>query len=463
MQSKIISELNSVGVNLSYYAHNEFTIATLSSQDKTAQAYLTSLMYQISTLQKRYEQIRLLDAFGNEVIRINKSPNSPPQITPTANLQNKANRYYFQESKILKQQQLYTSPFDLNIEAGKIERPLKPMIRFATPIHNKEDQLLGVAVINYNGSQIQALLEKLNIHQGDQILLLNENGYYLKANQPDTEWGFMIPERANFQFSQQYPQLWREMQNSKSGEITTEKGEYYFSRFELSPSHPFESINQNHVTLVMYVPSTIIHNDTGPLITGLLIAFVFLAPMLTFLGWVLASYQISQANLYKQLEHEARFDALTGLLNRKAISDRLQESINLNRRRKSPLSVGFIDVNDLKKMNDQQGHAAGDHLIQGAAKVITNVIRSTDLAGRLGGDEFLIVFIDCTEESANIIMNRIESEFNSLGMLTMGKPWSLSYGCTELTNDNENAADMIKRADNKMYEHKIRYKTKKRA
>ena len=122
--------------------------------------------------------------------------------------------------------------------------------------------------------------------------------------------------------------------------------------------------------------------------------------------------------------------------------------------------MGFIDVNDLKKMNDQQGHAAGDNLIQGAATVITNVIRSTDLAGRLGGDEFLIAFIDCTEEGANIIMNRIESEFHSLGMLTMGKPWSLSYGCTALINNDDNAASMIKRADSKMYEHKMRHKNK---
>lgn len=460
MQSKVISELNSVGADLSYYAQNELTITTLSSQNKTAKAYLTSLMYQISTIQKRYEQIRLLDIEGNEVIRINKSANYPAEITPTANLQNKVDRYYFQESVILKENQLYTSPFDLNIEAGVIEFPYKPMIRFATPVHDHEDQLLGVAVINYNASRIQNLLDKLNVHQGDQIILLNSDGYYLKSHQPETEWGFILPERANFQFSKQYPQVWKEVQNNKSGEVTTDQGEYYFSSFELSPSNPFEIVNKNHVTLLMYVPRTIIHKETGPLITGLLIAFAFLAPMLTFLGWVVANYQVNQANLYKQLEHEARFDALTGLLNRKAIGDSIEETINLSRRRKSPLSVGFIDVNDLKKMNDKQGHAAGDNLIQGAATVITNVIRSTDIAGRLGGDEFVIVFIDCTEDGANNIMERIEAQFHTLGMQTMGKPWSLSYGCTELLTDTDNAANMIKRADSKMYEHKMSHKSK---
>ena len=70
MQSKVINELNSVGVDLSYYAHSELAIATLSSQNETAQAYLTSLMYQIMTLQKHYEQIRLLDTLGNEVINL---------------------------------------------------------------------------------------------------------------------------------------------------------------------------------------------------------------------------------------------------------------------------------------------------------------------------------------------------------------------------------------------------------
>lgn len=458
MQNKVIEELNSVGADLSYYSYSTLAIATLSEKNNIAQNYLTSLISDISSLQKRYDQIRLFDKQGNEVIRVNQSANQSSQIVPTAELQNKSDRYYFKESLSLKPKQIYSSQFDLNIEKGKIEFPLKPMIRFGTPIYSPGGELLGAGVINYNGKRIIDILNNLNLHEGDQVSLLNQDGYYLKANQEEIEWGFMISDRAQFRFSDQHPNIWKQLQGKDNGLISNDKGEYYFSHFFLSPSAPFNVVKKLPVTLIMHVPIAIIRDNNLPIIFGLSIAFIFLTPMFVFLGWKLGGYQVNQEHLYKQLEIEARFDELTGLFNRKAINTYLQESIDINRRRQSNLSLGFIDVNDLKIMNDQHGHEAGDRLIKGVASAINHIIRMTDTAGRIGGDEFLIVFPDCNQDQADSIMKRIESEFSSLGQTTTGTTWSLSFGCTELIDETDNAANMIQRADEKMYQCKIKEK-----
>jgi len=76
-----------------------------------------------------YDQVRLLDAAGNELIRINYN-NGTPFIVPGDQLQSKADRYYFQEASQMNLGEVYMSPFDLNIENQKLEKPYKPTIRF---------------------------------------------------------------------------------------------------------------------------------------------------------------------------------------------------------------------------------------------------------------------------------------------------------------------------------------------
>lgn len=80
-----------------------------------------------------FQQIRFLNNAGKEIIRINTTK-SQTWLTPAKSLQDKSNRYYFQAAAQLKQGQVYVSPMDLNVEQGQIERPLVPVIRYATPV-----------------------------------------------------------------------------------------------------------------------------------------------------------------------------------------------------------------------------------------------------------------------------------------------------------------------------------------
>ncbi|WP_028862799.1 sensor domain-containing diguanylate cyclase [Psychromonas aquimarina] len=458
IQSKVIAELSSVGADLIYYSHSDLAIATLSSQDQAAQNYLTSLMYKISSHQRRYDQIRLFDTQGNEIIRLNQGSDFSLIQVPQPILQNKKDRYYFKNALRLQPGQIYTSQFDLNKEQGKIQYPVKPMIRYATPVHSENGELLGAGVINYNGSQILKIITDLNVHEGDQVFLINEDGYYLKGNEAKKEWGFMFPEDKQFRFSDEHPQVWQAMQEKTKGLVSNENGEYYFTQFYLSPSASFNVVNSERVFLIMHVPEHILHDEHALLMKGIAIGSLLVFPMLSLLGWILAGSQVERVWLFKKLNFEAHHDALTGLYNRKAIVDYLEKNISISRRRNFPLAVGFIDVNDLKKTNDQLGHDAGDALIKGVASVITQTIRESDFAARLGGDEFLIVFVDCNAGNASSIMERMQSKCSSLGLKQAGKEWSISHGAAELLDAQDNAEKIIERADGAMYIHKAQQK-----
>ncbi len=93
----------------------------------------------------------------------------------------------------------------------------------------------------------------------------------------------------------------------------------------------------------------------------------------------------------EQLEHMAHYDALTGLPNRLLLSDRIHQAISLSERNNEIVAIMFIDLDGFKEINDQYGHAAGDHMLQTIAKRLTATLRKQDTVSRLGGDEFVIL------------------------------------------------------------------------
>lgn len=461
IKKALISELTNITTDLTYYSHSNVAQDTLLNQDVNAKNYTTSLMYNISALYKKYDQIRLLNSAGTEVIRIDLEADSTLEIIEGTKLQNKADRYYFKDLFRLNQQAIYISKFDLNVEHNQVELPIKPTVRFATPIHANNGDFIGAGVINYNGTYLLELMNELNVHVGDQVFLLNSDGYYLKGVDASKEWRFMFPEQEQIGFATDLPEVWHEMQKEVSGKISTDKGEYYFSHFQLSPSSSFNINNAEKVFLVMFVPSAIIYGQNRTLFKGLFIGLILFSPMFFYLAFQLARSQVRHNRLFEKLNFEARHDGLTGLYNRKAILEYLEQQIKMSLRTQNPLTVSFIDVNDLKKTNDTYGHDAGDELIQGVASAINSSIRDTDYSARLGGDEFLIIFVDCNVASANKVMNRIQSIYAELGVSTKGKQWALSFGCTELIAGTDSVDSLIERADAAMYQHKLMQKADK--
>ncbi|MET0028310.1 MAG: cache domain-containing protein [Candidatus Thiodiazotropha sp.] len=176
-----------------------------------------------------YDQVRLIDLQGQERIRVNLTPYGASR-TPQSMLQNKADRYYFQEALTLYPGQIYASPIDLNVEHGEIEEPYKPMLRLATLVMDGDGKRTGLLVINVLASYIfDNLARHAQLVEG-RMLLLDDSGYYLRGFTADQEWGFMFPETSvrHQRFKDRYPKVWAEMQRLETGQIDDPEGLFTF-------------------------------------------------------------------------------------------------------------------------------------------------------------------------------------------------------------------------------------------
>ena len=107
------------------------------------------------------------------------------------------------------------------------------------------------------------------------------------------------------------------------------------------------------------------------------------------------------------LTHQALSDPLTGLANRRYFDERLQDELARAQRRERPLAVILLDVDDLKVVNDSNGHAAGDTVLRTVAALLRDQARGIDKAARLGGDEFALLLPETDDAGANKLLQRL--------------------------------------------------------
>ena len=162
----------------------------------------------------------------------------------------------------------------------------------------------------------------------------------------------------------------------------------------------------------------------------------------------------------KQAVHESKklavIDPLTGILNRKAGLESLRGSIKISGRQKRKLTVCYIDLDNLKYVNDNFGHSEGDKAIRKAVKLIRKVLRESDVMCRLGGDEILLVLPNTSLEEGARVIDRITERLSRYNEKQRA-PWKLgiSYGLAEYPAGGRCSADaLIDRADRNMYRMK---------
>jgi diguanylate cyclase (GGDEF)-like protein len=157
------------------------------------------------------------------------------------------------------------------------------------------------------------------------------------------------------------------------------------------------------------------------------------------------------------LEENSRLlitDKLTGLSNRRMLDERLQQELRRCERYASPLSVIFLDIDHFKGINDLYGHLAGDHFLISFSALVAQRLRKTDVFGRWGGEEFLIVCTDTTIDEASLLAEQIRAklEVADFGLDAMR---TVSIGITAYRcGDDEE--QLIRRADRMLYAAKQR-------
>jgi signal transduction histidine kinase len=176
-----------------------------------------------------YDQIRFLDEGGMEVVRVNFD-DGQPIIVPEDQLQLKRDRYYFKDTFQLEAGQVFVSPLDLNIEHGQIEQPLKPMIRFGTPVFDNQGQKRGIVLLNYFGAELIHQIERSSSGDLGQIMLLNCDGFWLTGGpKAQDEWGFMYQDRNDRTFEKTFPQAWQSIYHAESGQFRHADGLFTFA------------------------------------------------------------------------------------------------------------------------------------------------------------------------------------------------------------------------------------------
>ncbi|MBE3070615.1 MAG: sensor domain-containing diguanylate cyclase, partial [Planctomycetes bacterium] len=161
---------------------------------------------------------------------------------------------------------------------------------------------------------------------------------------------------------------------------------------------------------------------------------------------------VYNVELYREMEHQAKTDALTGLVNRRGVEEALVRETDRSRRYGSPLTVLMVDLDQLKEINDHFGHRAGDAALQNLAAVLLEAVRSVDVPGRWAGDEFVVVLPDTTSTQAARLAKRLLKKAHERPV-TLGPqevPTSLSIGVAQYRKD-ETLESLIHRVDQAMY------------
>lgn len=163
--------------------------------------------------------------------------------------------------------------------------------------------------------------------------------------------------------------------------------------------------------------------------------------------------------LLRQLEEKANKDALTGLFNRGYLTQALEEEQEKFYGYGIHYAVVLGDINQLKKLNDQYGHEIGDRLIVAVAEALRNTLRNTDIAARTGGDEFIVLLTNSTDEDAEHFIERLQSlVFAGLRIpLPDGAEFPVSVSLGKAGTDKHPPEILTKEADRQMYAAKRRF------
>ncbi len=464
---EITESLSDIVSDLLFISTQNELQAYFNSENQNTVAAIEEEYKQFSIRKKRYGQIRYLDNSGQEIVRVNYNSGTPFAVTREA-LQNKSKRYYFSNTFRLKQEEIFISPLDLNIEHGEIERPLKPVLRFGTPVFDAEGDKRGIVLINYLAQNILDLL-KMNstVSKGDPMLL-NRNGFWLLHSDPEKEWGFMFKEREKVNFANIYPKEWQEITKQKEGQFYTKKGLFTFATIyplqngfstntdlhntkqadaeEIAPS-------QHYWIVVSYISPEKLKEYTAPLQTGIFFLsiglFIFVASATWFLASAIVKRRIYQENLLTMALH----DNLTSLPNRKYFLDKLEKGIAHARRYGNNLGLLYIDLDGFKSVNDTFGHKSGDELLVEISKRMLAVTRETDTVARLGGDEFAVILFQ-VDSMAGILTTgeKLIKEINKPVILRRGTVnVGGSIGAAIYPGTVQEPEELVNLADKAMY------------
>ncbi len=490
LESLILNRLYMSLSDLNYITNNVESFYDGSTQSTES---IQLLWQEFSGSKAIYDQIRLFDMDGMELIRVDYDDGQAVAYSDQQ-LQDKSNRYYFIETAALEAYQTYyMSLLDLNVEDGFIEKPYKPMLRIGRKVYDG-NQPIGVTMLNYSaGNMLDAVKISFLSSHSNELYLLNNAGYYFADTSGNhITWGFMFDYLMDETMSVENPALWSQLSAGEEGSFRDDSGTYVYRCIDVSDTQMFNMHNISPQSVVSaggcWYAVTFIPDDNVFFTTwtsgwdmfefyvgeGHLIVWIFILAMcMVFLGsgWYFYSKM--------QIEFISKYDRMSGAYNRQFGLKTAESMIELDKRIKSDTGVIFCDLNGLKYVNDHYGHETGDRLIKEFSAAVRKHIRwqqrlfldesfhsylyrvfpnmkgarESDVFIRIGGDEFLIICKNADTTLLDKIWLRIDAELAMKRVKSV--PVSASHGSTLIhAASRMTLYEAINDADQKMYVEK---------
>jgi diguanylate cyclase (GGDEF)-like protein len=181
------------------------------------------------------------------------------------------------------------------------------------------------------------------------------------------------------------------------------------------------------------------------------------AGIIAIVGWAITFMWIDALRLRAELEQRAMLDPLTSLFNRRALDVIANREIQRAARKRQPCSALMMDIDRFKEINDGMGHAAGDSTLCAVAASIRSCLRASDIATRLGGDEFFVLLPEADETAANLVVARIRVAIQQLRLRTLGgQEFSVSLSIGQVTHHapNPTVGELLHASDVLLYREK---------
>ena len=225
-------------------------------------------------------------------------------------------------------------------------------------------------------------------------------------------------------------------------------------------SHPiYKSLDKNWVGSIIGVPLMFNDNIVGVMNLSRSTAGGFSPAELRLIGLLAdqAAVAISNASIHKQMTEQANTDSVTGLPNRRALDERLQEDIRHAKRMASNFSVVMMDLDGFKNMNDTHGHVVGDEILRSLFNHLAENIRPTDFLARYGGDELTLIIRDADQAVAELVTQKIidlvkeyDPRIPGIKNVNLG----ITAGVAIYPLHSKNAGDLLRAADAALYQAK---------
>jgi len=465
----LADSLDHVFSDLRWLPHQNELQAWLQSPSANHLDRIADEYHALLTSKPIYDHICFISREGQEVVRINFADGDSQRV-PKEELRSVRDSYFVQKALQLGPGEVYLSRVDLKRQNDTILLPYKPLLRFMTPVFDRQGLRQGVVMLSYNATEmIGDLLTAATGYPGE-LHLLNASGFWLADPRHEREWGYLISERSLDNLKVIKPQLWELMELSDSGQMEDKEGIFTFTTVapkaywtktpgaSIAPYlHQAKLVNgADHWILMTHIlPSsldTLLQHYTLR-VSSFIVANTLLAAWLAML--------LSQAWLKRrihriELEELAFFDHLTGLPNRGNLVQQVENQTRIALRHGHNLALFLIDLDGFKDINDTLGHNGGDQALVEAARRFKSAIRQSDTVARIGGDEFMVLLphIESSDDAVRVASKILEQLRQPLLIKRRACQLGASIGISLCPQDSSDPETLWHLADMAMYRAK---------